>query len=348
MKPCEIFRILKAVYGLLHAPRAWGDKLGKELRSQGWVQSRLEPCVWRLYEEGELCGLIAIHVDDVFCCGAGKHFNKKVSVLKESFPFGSWRSLSESTTFCGCELRGQLPCGTIELSQERYGEGLVEIPLSKERRPERDEEVTEAEWKLFGAALAGSQVLDVLLRAAKMKRQPLLRISSQPEPGLVRRRPMAMGPRMVKSPAGTVLLNNSGVCNINSIIHSMLWMDGADFKCHGRCQFWIPARSISKCWVHYGVAASQSSCNGKFSYPHGLRFTTLPSFCKLFCSTPRHSLTWGFGNHVFLMDMVVRDVVSWTKVTPSLHSPWRLCRGSGSIENRQSHLLIMCRQRYSF
>ena len=152
MKPSEIFRILKAVYGLLHAPRAWSDKLRKELRNQGWVQSKLEPCVWRLYENGVLCGLIGVHVDDVLCCGSGSQFSRKVSTLKESFPFGSWKSLSESTTFCGCEIK-QLPCSTIELSQERYGEGLVEIPLSRERKLESDADVTEAERKLFRAAL---------------------------------------------------------------------------------------------------------------------------------------------------------------------------------------------------
>ena len=66
MRPHEIFRILKAVYGLLHAPRAWADKLGKELRQHGWKQSKLDPCVWRLYDDRhELCGLLGIHVDDV-------------------------------------------------------------------------------------------------------------------------------------------------------------------------------------------------------------------------------------------------------------------------------------------
>ena len=50
MKPNE-FRILKAVYGLLHAPRAWADKLGKELEQHGWIQSRREPSVWRLYDD---------------------------------------------------------------------------------------------------------------------------------------------------------------------------------------------------------------------------------------------------------------------------------------------------------
>ena len=64
MRPKEIFRI---VYGLLHAPREWANKLGKELQKQGWICSKLEPCVWRLFDDqGKLCGLIGVQVD--ICC----------------------------------------------------------------------------------------------------------------------------------------------------------------------------------------------------------------------------------------------------------------------------------------
>ena len=153
LKPHELFRIMKAVYGLLHAPRAWSDKLGKELAKQGWVQSKLEPCVWRLYEDGVLCGLIGIHVDDLLCCGSGSWFQQQIQVLRQSFPFGSWKDLMhETVTFCGCELR-QRPDGTIELNQERYAEAIPEIPLSRERRAQTQDALTEAEKKRLRTAL---------------------------------------------------------------------------------------------------------------------------------------------------------------------------------------------------
>ena len=78
LKPHELFRVMKAVYGLLHAPKAWSDKLGKELAKQGWIQSKPEPCVWRLYPGGKLQGLIGIHVDDLLCTGSGKYFHEKI------------------------------------------------------------------------------------------------------------------------------------------------------------------------------------------------------------------------------------------------------------------------------
>ena len=154
LKPHELFRILKAVYGLLHAPRAWADKLAKELTNQGWTQSKLEPCVWRLYDSNQnLCGIIGIHVDDLLCCGTGSVFEQHVRKLRESFPFGSWRDLrKEAVTFCGCELR-QNEDGSIDLNQERYAETIQEIPLTRERKEQPQAELTDPERRQFRAAL---------------------------------------------------------------------------------------------------------------------------------------------------------------------------------------------------
>ena len=154
MKPHEIFRIRKAVYGLLHAPREWALKLGKELQQQGWIQSKLEPCIWRLYnDQGSLCGLIGIHVDDLLRSGQGSLFEDRMQALRGSFPFGSWRDIQESPAmFCGCEI-SQKKDFSIELNQERYAEGLSEIPLCRERREQGTEVATEAERKQLRAAL---------------------------------------------------------------------------------------------------------------------------------------------------------------------------------------------------
>ncbi|CAE7590716.1 Parg [Symbiodinium natans] len=54
--------------------------------------------------------------------------------------------------FCGCEIR-QKEDGSIELNQERYAEGINEIPLSKVRKEQPELEVTEDERKQFRAAL---------------------------------------------------------------------------------------------------------------------------------------------------------------------------------------------------
>ena len=153
LKPHELFRIMKAVYGLLHAPKAWSDKLGKESAKQGWIQSKLEPCVWRLYQNGVLQGLIGIHVDDLLCTGAGDYFHNKIQGLRSCFPFGSWKDLQKETvTFCGCELR-QCSDGSIELNQERYAESIHEIPIRRERGTQGQDALTDEEKKRFRTAL---------------------------------------------------------------------------------------------------------------------------------------------------------------------------------------------------
>ena len=154
MKPWEIFRILKAVYGLLHAPREWWKKLACVLEEQGWIRSRLEPCVWRLYDkEGQLCGLIGGHVDDLLCGGNGNEYDSKIAVLRKSFPFGSWKEAKRETiTFCGCEISQRVD-GSIELNQERYADSISEINLTKERKKCLDAPATEAERKQLRAVL---------------------------------------------------------------------------------------------------------------------------------------------------------------------------------------------------
>lgn len=149
----ELFRIRKAVYGLLNAPRRWIDKLAKELKSSGWVRSRLEPCTWCMYVDGRMTGLIGVHVDDVLICGEGPEYDSKVQTLLSTFPFGSWKDArKERITFCGAEL-SQEADGTLRLNQERYALGINEINLTRERKLQEEEPATEHERKAMKGVL---------------------------------------------------------------------------------------------------------------------------------------------------------------------------------------------------
>lgn len=156
MKPSDVLRIKKVIYGLLNAPRAWMDKLSKVLEEQGWQKSRLEQCVWRLFDsQGQLCGLLGCHVDDLLVSGVGDFFEQKVVLLRNSFPFGSWQKAQDETiTFCGCEVTQDVNFN-IFVSQERYALGLREIPLSTLRKKEPDKPASVEEQKQLKAALGG-------------------------------------------------------------------------------------------------------------------------------------------------------------------------------------------------
>ena len=154
MKDEEILRIRKVIYGLLHAPRAWMDKLNSVLSQQGWINSRLESCTWRLFDENNnLCGLIGCHVDDLLVTGHGSLFDEKVRELRSSFPFGSWQAAQKETiTFCGCELHQDLQFNVF-LTQERYSLSINEIPVSVVRRREPSSLADESEMKQMRATL---------------------------------------------------------------------------------------------------------------------------------------------------------------------------------------------------
>ena len=91
MKPHELWRVAKAVYGLCHAPRKWFEKLQATLLSQHWQSHQLDQCVFILTDPAtqEICGYLGAHVDDLVVAGAGVYFEEQVRRLRDSFPFGS-------------------------------------------------------------------------------------------------------------------------------------------------------------------------------------------------------------------------------------------------------------------
>jgi len=157
MKSHEVFRILKAIYGLLHAPRCWYQKLDSVLVDQGWVKCRLEPCVWKLFQNGKLQGLVGGHVDDLLICGdlENQYFCQKIDLLRQAFPFGSWKNAQkESLTFCSCELV-QKQDFSIELNQEKYADSISEINMTRERKQCQDSPLNDVEKKQFRVVLGG-------------------------------------------------------------------------------------------------------------------------------------------------------------------------------------------------
>ena len=77
LKSKVLVRILKPVYGLTVAPRRWWQQVCKDLLRLGWIQSKVEPCLW--YVLGKLTAggcrpiaLLIVHVDDFLISGNPK------------------------------------------------------------------------------------------------------------------------------------------------------------------------------------------------------------------------------------------------------------------------------------
>ena len=155
MKPHELWRVAKAVYGLCHAPRRWFEKLQSVLWSQKWQSHQLDQCVFLLTDPStqEICGYLGAHVDDLVVAGAGAYFEKQVKMLRESFAFGSWECAQEkSVKFCGCDIF-QTEDFDIWLNQERFALSIDEINLERSRRDMKHDTATPAEKSEMRRAL---------------------------------------------------------------------------------------------------------------------------------------------------------------------------------------------------
>ena len=157
LHPEQIVLIIAGCYGLVDGPLHWRKSLVQTLKMLGYQESKLDPCLFKLFESGKLCGLLAIEVDDILACGKGLHL-KKIEELKTLYNFGKWVDLRDSTqgaSFNGRRLRvgskGEILIDMCKFIQER----LHEIPLDKGRRSSKKEPVTETE-RTQARALCGS------------------------------------------------------------------------------------------------------------------------------------------------------------------------------------------------
>ena len=127
MKETELFRLKKAIYGLLNAPKRWFEKLSRTLIGLGWIQHQLDKCMFMLYDDDDpqkLVGMCGMHVDDLLCSGSGSKYENCVQQLRSVFPFGSWSFADEEVvTFCGCELF-QDQEKHIYLGQEKFYQSI--------------------------------------------------------------------------------------------------------------------------------------------------------------------------------------------------------------------------------
>ena len=147
--------LVKPCYGQLDAPRRWFLEAVRRLKSLGFRQHLLDPCLFLLYEadfadsepqvvknsnvfgEQKLCGMICLHVDDMLGCGNhnSKVYQEIESKLKETFSFREWQTASK-LEYCGATLEKEEESGTWKLHHAEYLRKIKPIPLSKDRGPD--------------------------------------------------------------------------------------------------------------------------------------------------------------------------------------------------------------------
>ena len=119
-------RILKAVYGMNEAPRAWWKAITAAAFALGFVQSLIDPCLLILVESGQVVCVLLLYVDDLICAGQKDRAAKVMDALAAKYPMGqlerSWELRSISYTGMDIHLHRD-KSGSLEkivFSQEAY------------------------------------------------------------------------------------------------------------------------------------------------------------------------------------------------------------------------------------
>ena len=162
MKSTEVLKLEKGAYGLVDAPFLWFSAILEELQRLQFEQSPFDPCVFILRNPKTRLpdGIIGLHVDDGLC-GGNERFDTILNVLEKKYPFGSKKI--QAFTFTGIDMT-QAPDRSIRLSQSKYVRNIEPIKISRERRAQLKEAVTEPERQALRGLIGSLQYAAVHTR----------------------------------------------------------------------------------------------------------------------------------------------------------------------------------------
>ena len=142
-----LWRLNKAMYGLVDASRNFNQQLDNDLREAGCIRSTFDKALYFYYDDQELVGLLALHVDDVCFAGNTKFQKEIINKIVVNYTVG--RIESTSFNFTGWNLRQD--SSGIVLSQQSYLEKLSaeDFSLLSVSNKEKTEPLDAAGQQLF-------------------------------------------------------------------------------------------------------------------------------------------------------------------------------------------------------
>ena len=147
--PHSLIEMTKCVYGLMDAPRQWWKCFTQFLCSLGMKQS---PCIFYWYCSGHLHGVVALHVDDMLIAGT-LEFETVLTQLRGRYPFKHWKE--RQGDFLGRKIK-QYDDFSIEVDQSSYAKEVKTAIISKERRRQKDDDLTKEELSQYRAILGAA------------------------------------------------------------------------------------------------------------------------------------------------------------------------------------------------
>ena len=128
----QIMKLERAVYGLRNAPKAWYTRIRRDLIAMGARPHQLDTCLFQIYDNDKLVGMVGVYVDDCLIVGDTTNrvwlqFRKK---LANAYTWSPWED--NDFTFTGVRLQ-KLKNGSIKMTQQEYcKKQLHQITIKRE------------------------------------------------------------------------------------------------------------------------------------------------------------------------------------------------------------------------
>ena len=149
----KLWKLKKVVYGLSDASRVWYLRVLEELTRLGAKVSRYDKATFIIKSNGEMHGVIIVHVDDFLWAGSHELVSRVIDPIRETFRVS--KEFDVAFKYVGVDLDQK--GNTICLTQHRYVEGLEQLEIDDSQPSDLDRPATDKERKDFRALVGQLQ-----------------------------------------------------------------------------------------------------------------------------------------------------------------------------------------------
>nr|GFA99838.1 putative ribonuclease H-like domain-containing protein [Tanacetum cinerariifolium] len=113
--PDKVYKVVKALYGLHQAPKAWYETLTNYLLENGFQRGKIDQILFIKRQKGDIL-LVHVYVDDIIFGSTNKDLCKAFEkLMKDKFQMSS---MGEITFFLGLQVKQKKD--EIFISQDKY------------------------------------------------------------------------------------------------------------------------------------------------------------------------------------------------------------------------------------
>ena len=148
----KLWKLIKCLYGLKDASKNWYEKVAKKLKAAGFTVSYYDSAIFFLIKDGELIGMIGLHVDDFLSAGNIEFTVSIIPKILSIFQVGK----SETRTFLYTGFQIEQKRDGIILDQSDYVSRMELPTLSAERMLAKEAELTDKELTTYRGMVGSS------------------------------------------------------------------------------------------------------------------------------------------------------------------------------------------------